>query len=172
MRWHGRQLAYVHHCLMLSSCGMKVCTYSTITTVMQAVCCACVKLHNMCLSHHCVGHMLLQHQVILTFFLLRSFLHAGECGRRGGYMEIINIPADVRAAMYKVASINLCSNVNGQICTAMVMNPPKVSFPLLCCAVLGCMRLRCLSIWVAVLCCPVHCCVRLLCAALHSLVSH
>lgn len=49
-------------------------------------------------------------------------------------MEIINIPADVRAAMYKVASINLCSNVNGQICTAMVMNPPKVSSPLLCCA--------------------------------------
>ena len=48
-------------------------------------------------------------------------------------MEIINIPADVRAAMYKVASINLCSNVNGQICTAMVMNPPKVSVPLLCC---------------------------------------
>ena len=52
--------------------------------------------------------------------------YSGECGRRGGYMEIINIPADVRAAMYKVASINLCSNVNGQICTAMVMNPPKV----------------------------------------------
>ena len=42
-------------------------------------------------------------------------------------MEIINIPDEVRAAMYKVASINLCSNVNGQICTAMVMNPPKVS---------------------------------------------
>jgi len=34
-------------------------------------------------------------------------------------MEIINIPEDVRAAMYKVASINLCSNVN----------PPKVSRP-------------------------------------------
>ena len=44
-------------------------------------------------------------------------------------MEIINIPEEVRAAMYKVASINLCSNVNGQICTAMVMNPPKVSRP-------------------------------------------
>ena len=44
-------------------------------------------------------------------------------------MEIINIPEEVRAAMYKVASINLCSNVNGQICTAMVMNPPKVSHP-------------------------------------------
>ena len=58
----------------------------------------------------------------------------GECGRRGGYMEIINIPEDVRAAMYKVASINLCSNVNGQICTAMVMNPPKVSHPFLACS--------------------------------------
>ena len=45
-------------------------------------------------------------------------------------MEIINIPEEVRAAMYKVASINLCSNVNGQICTAMVMNPPKVGHPL------------------------------------------
>lgn len=44
-------------------------------------------------------------------------------------MEIINIPEEVRAAMYKVASINLCSNVNGQICTAMVMNPPKVGQP-------------------------------------------
>ena len=74
------------------------------------------------------------------------YLHTGECGRRGGYMEIINIPADVRAAMYKVASINLCSNVNGQICTAMVMNPPKVSYlpcPALPCPALPCPGLAC-----------------------------
>lgn len=100
---------------------------------------------------------MLQPQMTLTALSLRVFLHAGECGRRGGYMEIINIPADVRAAMYKVASINLCSNVNGQICTAMVMNPPKVSFHLLCCAGLCCAEL----LWCcAVLCCPVRCCVR------------
>lgn len=49
----------------------------------------------------------------------------GECGRRGGYMEIINLPADVKAQLIKLSSINLCSNVNGQICTAMMMNPPK-----------------------------------------------
>ena len=51
---------------------------------------------------------------------------AGECGRRGGYVEVVGVPEDVAAEMYKLASINLCSNVNGQICTAMVMNPPKV----------------------------------------------
>ena len=51
---------------------------------------------------------------------------AGECGRRGGYLEVVNVAEDVAAELYKLASINLCSNVNGQICTAMVMNPPKV----------------------------------------------
>jgi len=52
----------------------------------------------------------------------------GECGRRGGYLELMNVDSDVVAEFYKLASINLCSNVNGQICMAMVMNPPKVRF--------------------------------------------
>ena len=51
----------------------------------------------------------------------------GECGRRGGYMELVNLPDDVFAELVKLASIDLCSNVNGQICTALMMNPPKVS---------------------------------------------
>ncbi|KAK9817869.1 hypothetical protein WJX72_003409 [[Myrmecia] bisecta] len=49
----------------------------------------------------------------------------GECGRRGGYLEIINVADDVVGQLYKLASINLCSNVNGQICTALMMNPPQ-----------------------------------------------
>ena len=49
----------------------------------------------------------------------------GECGRRGGYVELVGWPADVAAEFYKLASINLCSNLNGQICMALVMNPPK-----------------------------------------------
>ena len=52
----------------------------------------------------------------------------GECGRRGGYMELVNLPDDVFAELVKLASIDLCSNLNGQICTALMMNPPKVSF--------------------------------------------
>ena len=50
----------------------------------------------------------------------------GECGRRGGYMELINLPKDVFAELVKLASIDLCSNLNGQICTALMMNPPQV----------------------------------------------
>ncbi len=38
-----------------------------------------------------------------------------RCGRRGGYMELINIDPDVKMQLYKMASISLCSNVEGQI---------------------------------------------------------
>eukprot|EP00049_Salpingoeca_infusionum_P018650 m.358163 g.358163 ORF g.358163 m.358163 type:complete len:505 (-) comp18065_c0_seq1:145-1659(-) len=48
----------------------------------------------------------------------------GECGRRGGYMEFVNIPADVGAELYKLASINLSSNVDGQIMVGLMVQPP------------------------------------------------
>ncbi|XP_026663405.2 alanine aminotransferase 2-like [Phoenix dactylifera] len=50
----------------------------------------------------------------------------GECGKRGGYMEVTGFSADVREQIYKVASVNLCSNISGQILASLVMNPPKV----------------------------------------------
>ena len=49
----------------------------------------------------------------------------GECGRRGGYMELINFPKDAVEQIYKLASINLCSNVNGQVMTHLMVAPPK-----------------------------------------------
>ncbi|KAG6547472.1 hypothetical protein Mapa_010920 [Marchantia paleacea] len=49
----------------------------------------------------------------------------GECGKRGGYMEITGLGAEVRDQLYKVASVNLCSNITGQILMSLVMNPPK-----------------------------------------------
>ena len=52
----------------------------------------------------------------------------GECGRRGGYMELVNLPKDVFSELNKLASIDLCSNLNGQICTALMMNPPQVQY--------------------------------------------
>jgi alanine transaminase len=57
----------------------------------------------------------------------------GECGRRGGYMECVNFPQAVKDQLYKLASINLCPNLNGQICMALMMHPPvegDPSFPL------------------------------------------
>lgn len=53
----------------------------------------------------------------------------GECGRRGGYMECVNFSAGVKEQLYKLASINLCPNLNGQICAAMMMNPPQEGDP-------------------------------------------
>ena len=54
----------------------------------------------------------------------------GECGRRGGYTEFVGFDPEVLAQLYKLASINLCSNLNGQICTALMMQPPKARRPL------------------------------------------
>ncbi|GKV09697.1 hypothetical protein SLEP1_g21157 [Rubroshorea leprosula] len=50
----------------------------------------------------------------------------GECGKRGGYMEVTGFGADVREQIYKMASVSLCANTTGQILASLVMSPPKV----------------------------------------------
>uniref|UniRef100_A0A7S2U2F5 Aminotransferase class I/classII large domain-containing protein n=1 Tax=Lotharella oceanica TaxID=641309 RepID=A0A7S2U2F5_9EUKA len=54
---------------------------------------------------------------------------AGECGRRGGYMELYNIPSDVQAQLYKLASITLSPNIDGQIMTGLMVDPPQEHHP-------------------------------------------
>ncbi|EGD81783.1 hypothetical protein PTSG_02496 [Salpingoeca rosetta] len=57
----------------------------------------------------------------------------GECGRRGGYMEMTNIDQSVRENLLKRASINLCASVAGQAMVGMMCQPPKPgdeSYPL------------------------------------------
>ncbi|PNH00444.1 Alanine aminotransferase 2, mitochondrial, partial [Tetrabaena socialis] len=53
----------------------------------------------------------------------------GECGRRGGYMEVTGFPEAVKDQILKLASINLCPNLSGQICCALMMNPPAPGQP-------------------------------------------
>ena len=48
----------------------------------------------------------------------------GECGRRGGYFEMLNIPSVVREQIVKLTSINLCSNVNGQVMVSLMCRGP------------------------------------------------
>ena len=48
----------------------------------------------------------------------------GECGFRGGYFEILGVPEAVKAEIYKLASISLCSNTLGQLVTGLMVNPP------------------------------------------------
>jgi alanine transaminase len=49
----------------------------------------------------------------------------GECGKRGGYAELHQINAGVKAELYKLSSINLCPNVLGQIMMFLMVNPPQ-----------------------------------------------
>ncbi|XP_047050155.1 alanine aminotransferase 2-like [Lolium rigidum] len=55
-----------------------------------------------------------------------SMGYSGECGRRGGYMEICGFGEDVVGAICKVASVTLCPNIGGQILTSLVMDTPKI----------------------------------------------
>nr|GEZ71155.1 glutamate--glyoxylate aminotransferase 2 [Tanacetum cinerariifolium] len=49
----------------------------------------------------------------------------GECGQRGGYFEMTNIPPQTVDEIYKVASISLSPNVPGQIFMGCMVSPPK-----------------------------------------------
>ncbi|KAL1932136.1 hypothetical protein VTP01DRAFT_9192 [Rhizomucor pusillus] len=49
----------------------------------------------------------------------------GECGRRGGYFECVNIDPQVMEQIYKMASVMLCPNVHGQIMVDLMCNPPR-----------------------------------------------
>jgi aspartate/methionine/tyrosine aminotransferase len=53
----------------------------------------------------------------------------GECGQRGGYMELRNIPGDVVAQVTKLQSVGLCANLSGQVATYCMVRPPKPGEP-------------------------------------------
>ena len=53
----------------------------------------------------------------------------GECGHRGGYMEIRNVPDNVLAEFIKQQSVSLCANVTGQIATYLMVAPPQPGDP-------------------------------------------
>ncbi|GAM23260.1 hypothetical protein SAMD00019534_064350 [Acytostelium subglobosum LB1] len=49
----------------------------------------------------------------------------GECGKRGGYMELFGISPEVKSEIYKLSSIGLCPNVIGQLVVDLMVNPPQ-----------------------------------------------
>ena len=71
-----------------------------------------------------VLHKMNEKDITLFSFHSVSKGYFGECGHRGGYFESRNIPADVFAQIIKLQSIGLCSNVNGQIVTYLMVAPP------------------------------------------------
>lgn len=53
----------------------------------------------------------------------------GECGQRGGYMEIVGFQDSVVAQILKLASISLCPPVVGQALVSLMVNPPHETHP-------------------------------------------
>lgn len=53
----------------------------------------------------------------------------GECGLRGGYMEVVNMEKYAQELIYKVISVSLCSNVIGQVAIDLMMTPPQPGDP-------------------------------------------
>jgi alanine transaminase len=49
----------------------------------------------------------------------------GECGRRGGYMELVGFDEKVMDHLYKLASSSLCSTIAGQIMVSLMVRGPK-----------------------------------------------
>jgi len=48
----------------------------------------------------------------------------GECGLRGGYFETHNLTERAEEMLYKLKSIELCSNTIGQAAVELMINPP------------------------------------------------
>lgn len=68
-------------------------------------------------------------QVALASLHSTSKGFLGECGQRGGYTEVVGLTSEAREQLYKLFSISLCSVVTGQVCTEVMVNPPKPGDP-------------------------------------------
>jgi aspartate/methionine/tyrosine aminotransferase len=80
-----------------------------------------LKFHSFAKTMHEAG----EKDVTLFSFHSVSKGFLGECGHRGGYMEIRNMTDDVYAEMIKLQSIGLCSNTDGQLVTYLMVDPPR-----------------------------------------------
>ncbi|XP_024921839.1 alanine aminotransferase 2-like isoform X2 [Cynoglossus semilaevis] len=67
--------------------------------------------------------------VELASFHSTSKCYMGECGFRGGYMEIINMDDEVKVQLTKLVSVRLCPPVPGQALMDLVVNPPQPGEP-------------------------------------------
>jgi len=72
---------------------------------------------------------LAEHEVSLFSFHSVSKGFFGECGHRGGYMEVRNVPEDVMTQITKLQSVSLCANLAGQVLAYLLVSPPKEGEP-------------------------------------------
>jgi aspartate/methionine/tyrosine aminotransferase len=61
-------------------------------------------------------------ELISLHSISKGFL--GECGLRGGYFEIHNLETYANDILYKLKSMELCSNTIGQLAVQLMVDPP------------------------------------------------
>ncbi|RVE45200.1 hypothetical protein evm_010141 [Chilo suppressalis] len=67
--------------------------------------------------------------VELASFMSVSKGYMGECGLRGGWMELVNVGEGVQAQLYKAISAMLCPTSLGQAAVSCVAAPPMEGDP-------------------------------------------
>lgn len=70
-----------------------------------------------------------ERDVSLFSFHSTSKGYLGECGQRGGYMEVRNVSDEVMAQILKMQSVSLCANLPGQIVLYSLVAPPPEGSP-------------------------------------------
>uniref|UniRef100_A0A0A1XKE0 alanine transaminase n=2 Tax=Zeugodacus cucurbitae TaxID=28588 RepID=A0A0A1XKE0_ZEUCU len=65
----------------------------------------------------------------LCSFLSTSKGYLGECGIRGGYMEVVNMCPQVQAMLTKSITAALCSTTSGQVAVSALVYPPEQGEP-------------------------------------------
>ncbi|XP_020334032.1 alanine aminotransferase 2-like isoform X1 [Oncorhynchus kisutch] len=71
----------------------------------------------------------LSHTVELASFHSASKGFMGECGLRGGYVELVNLDPAVMRYAYTLFSTDICAPVTGQLALELMANPPRPGDP-------------------------------------------
>lgn len=85
------------------------------------------KFHSFKKVMHEMGGPHLKQELVSFLSVSKGFL--GECGIRGGYMEVINLCPEVKAMLTKSITASLCSTTAGQVAVSALVNPPKPGEP-------------------------------------------
>eukprot|EP00040_Diaphanoeca_grandis_P034342 m.212661 g.212661 ORF g.212661 m.212661 type:complete len:482 (+) comp33132_c2_seq2:166-1611(+) len=67
--------------------------------------------------------------VCMASFHSTSKGFVGECGMRGGFMELVNCDPAVEEEFYKLSTVSLCPNLPGQVMVDTMVNPPQHGEP-------------------------------------------
>lgn len=73
-------------------------------------------------THHNISSTIRNNLELVTLHTVSKGFY-GECGLRGGYMELLNFDPLVINEVYKLGSINLSPNVTGQAALGLMVNP-------------------------------------------------